>query len=322
MERLDRIYLLHNVLSTAHHPVPGAQLQERMECSRATLHRTIEHMRIYLHAPIEYDRERNGYYYDHSSDHPYELPGMWFNASELYGLLASYQLLSATQPGLLDGHIAPLRKRIQQILAHKHLRWTDVARRVRILPMAARAPENPYFVTIADALMQRHRLHIEYHGRASGGISERDISPQRLVHYRDNWYLDAWCHVKQALRSFSVDRIRRAKKLAENAREIADEVLDDYFATGYGIFAGRPADTAVLHFSPERARWVADERWHPQQESTVLADGTYELRIPYSDPRELMMDILKYGPDVEVAAPASLREAVASRVRETAARYG
>lgn len=321
MDRFDRIYHLHTQLSAARRPVPAERLQREMECSRATLHRTIEHMRTHLSAPIAYDRERNGYHYDQAGEHPYELPGLWFNASELYALLASHQLLSATHPGLLDRHIAPLRRRIEQLLARRQLSWDDVAKRVRILPVGVRAAENPRFPAVADALLQRRRLHIRYYGRATDKLSERDVSPQRLVHYRDNWYLDAWCHLKQALRSFSVDRIQRATRLGDLALDLTDADLDDYYTTAYGIFAGAPTETAVLRFTPERARWVADERWHPAQESCWLPDGRYELRVPYSDPRELVMDILKYGPDVEVAAPASLRESVATRVRETTARY-
>jgi proteasome accessory factor C len=72
--------------------------------------------------------------------------------------------------------------------------------------------------------------------------------------------------------------------------------------------------TAVLRFTAERARWVANEEWHPEQRGEFLPDGRYQLSLPYADPRELIMDILKYGPDVEVVAPDSLRAAVAERL--------
>ncbi len=65
---------------------------------------------------------------------------------------------------------------------------------------------------------------------------------------------------------------------------------------------------------------MADERWHPEQKGRY--DGNhYLLEIPYSDDRELVLDILKYGPDVEVIAPASLRREVAERLRLAAQRY-
>jgi predicted DNA-binding transcriptional regulator YafY len=66
---------------------------------------------------------------------------------------------------------------------------------------------------------------------------------------------------------------------------------------------------------------VAQERWHSAQQGRFLEDGRYELRVPYRDPRELIMDILKYGADVEVVAPEGLRQAVTAELREALARY-
>ena len=316
----DRIYQLHTLLASARRPVPLRRLMEEMECSKATAKRTIRDMRLHLGAPIEYDRDYNGYHYDPRAEHPYELPGLWFNGSELYALLATQKLLSGVQPGLLEAHLEPLRQRIEALLETRHATGGNVAERIRILRMAARPPGRQ-FGTIAGALLQRRRIAIRYHARSDDQTTERVVSPQRLIHYRDNWYLEAWCHERGGPRNFSVERIVEAHPMDEPAQEMSEEALDQHFATAYGIFAGHPRHRAVLRFTPERARWVAEEQWHPKQEGRHLKDGSYELRIPYADPRELIMDILKYGPDVEVLAPASLRRQVAERLRAAIAQY-
>ena len=322
MDRFDRIYGLHRIFRSARHPVSRKTLEEKLECSRATVNRAIEDLRDFLWAPLRYDRLRNGYYYDEKDgERPYELPGLWFNASELYALLATQKLLAGVGPGLLDGFLAPLRKRIEHILANERLAGGDVAQRVRILSMASRAMPPDSFTSVAGALMQRRRLAIVYHGRERDAVTERTVSPQRLVHYRDNWYLDAWCHDQDGLRSFSLDRIRRARDSGDTALDLDDQRLDRHFSGTYGIFSGTPGNTAVLLFSPERARWVAEERWHRDQQARFHGDGSYELRIPYDDPRELVLDILKYGPDVEVMSPASLRGEVRARLAAALARY-
>lgn len=99
------------------------------------------------------------------------------------------------------------------------------------------------------------------------------------------------------------------------ADNIPDTQLDAHFAEGYGIFAGKVEHTAILRFTLERARWVADERWHPQQQGRFLDDGAYELQVPYADPRELVMDILRHMPEVEVIAPEELRQEVYLRLK-------
>ncbi len=321
MDRLQRIYKLHQAVSSRRHPVSCQILQDELECSRATVNRIIQEMRLYFNAPLEYDRTRNGYHYALTDGQTFELPGLWFSETELYALLTTQQLLAHVQPGLLDTQLKPVKERIENILAARHLGSEEISKRVRILRMTGRNVALECFQTVASALLQRNSLRISYHGRGNDETSSREISPQRLIHYRDNWYLDAYCHTRKALRSFAVERITVAKALPQRCRDVPEKQLDAHYASSYGIFAGEPKHTAVLRFTPERARWVADEHWHPQQQSRVLADGSYELHIPYSDPRELVMDILKHGADVEVISPEILRNAVAEHLQNALGHY-
>jgi predicted DNA-binding transcriptional regulator YafY len=309
VDKFDRIYGLHRVLSTRRTPVSRERLMEELECSAPTVFRLIREMREYLNAPIEYDAQRGGYYYAREAGGgTWELPGVWFNERELQALLVFDRLFATLEPGLLDGHLAPLSRRVRELLAHRRLGLSEASRRIRIVPMGAR-PVGRHFHLLASATLQRRRLRIRYHSRSRDEVSEREVSPQQLTHYRDNWYLDAWCHTAGGLRRFSVERVQSASELPARAEDIAERELDRYFASAYGIFAGRADKTAVLRFTAERARWVADERWHPQQAGRFLEDGSYELRLPYREEHELVMDILRFGGDVVVLEPASLREA-------------
>ncbi len=317
MDKFDRIYALHSLLARRRRPVPLQSICEELECSRATANRHIREMRLYLNAPIEYDRAGNGYFYDRSiALHPYELPGLWFNTSELHALLTAQSLLERVDPGLYSEQIEPLGDRIRSMLERAGHRDDESMRRIRILSLAKRRFDNHLFRNIAGATLERKRLQICYHGRGNNNFTEREISPQRLVHYRDNWYLDSWCHASDGYRTFAVERITQAHRLKARAKSVSEQALDNYFTGAFGIFSGPATHTAVLHFTPERARWVAEEEWHPKQTSRWLEDERYELRIPYGNPTELIMDILKYGTDVEVVKPASLRNAVKRRIQQ------
>lgn len=324
MDRFDRIFELNRILQSARRPVSRKRLEDELECSRATVKRIIEEMRLYLNAPIVYDREHNGYCYDESEGGMYELPGLWFNASELHALLTVQQLLADVQPGLLEPLLKPLQQRIDGLLELQRAGSDGLQGRVRMLQMAARFDAEQggaTFQTVAGALAQRRRLRLRYHSRWRASREERDVSPQRLVHYRDNWYLDGWCHLREGLRTFAIDAMEHAQALETPAVAVDAAALDSHFASSYGIFAGTPEHEAVLHFSATRARYVANERWHRDQQGRLLEDGRYELRVPYSNPAELIMDILKFGPEVEVVAPPALREAVAERLRQALDHY-
>ena len=321
MSRLDDLYRLHRLLDGRRTAIGRQTLLDELEISRSKLTRLISDLRDKLDAPLVFDQEHGGYRY-RTADGRHHLPGLWFTGEELHALVSLNHLLQTLQPGLLDELLAPIRARLDHILLTEHLGAGEAQKRIRILAMAARAKNMRHFQTAAGAVLQRKRLSIQYYNREHDQTDTREISPQRLTHYRDNWYLDAWCHQKKALRIFAVECIRHATVLMKIAKNLPDATLNRELASAYGIFAGQPVATAVLRFSAYRARWVADETWHPEQQSRWLDDGRYELSLPYARDAELIMDILKHGPEVEVIAPVELRQAVKIQLDRAGIQYG
>jgi len=321
MSKVERLYHLHNILSQRRTPISRQDLMERLECSQATLYRLVNELRDFLGAPIEQDPDTRGFFYDRSYDQPFELPGIWISPGELQALLTARQVLSNVQPGLLEGELESLQGRITSLLQQRGLENEGGPSRIHIQQAAGRAVPARMFQDVLGALIQRRRLKIRYHGRRRDEESERVISPQRLTQYRNSWYLDAWCHEARGLRSFALERIREQSVLEDAAREVAPEDLSAHFDDSYGIFSGPAEHIAELRFSPEMARWVSEELWHPDQQGTFEADGSWLLKVPFSSARELIMDLLRYGAEVEVLSPDFLREAVAAEAGRTAHIY-
>jgi predicted DNA-binding transcriptional regulator YafY len=322
MERTERFYKIQNLLRSRRY-VSTQDFMAELGVSRATFKRDLEYLRDRMHAPIVFDREQEAYGFDPkvADSQLWQLPGLWFSADELQALLTMDRLLGDLQPGVLSEMIAPLRKRLKSLLESGEHSAEDIARRIRILSMGSRRVVPAHFRTLATAVLTRRRLHLRHQRRQDGEVLERDVSPQRLVHYRDNWYLDAFCHKRQALRTFGLDAIEAAAVLDKEAREVAEDVLERHYASGYGIFAGATTQEAVLQFGAGSARWVSRETWHPDQVGSPQLDGTYILKFPYAQEPELVMDIMKYGPDVQVLAPESLRATVAAKLQAAAQLY-
>lgn len=295
------------------------------EISPATLKRDIAYLRERMNMPIVFARDRNGYRLEPTAQQvgtQYELPGLWLAHDEIHALLTMQHLLANLDAGgLLGPHIAPLMTRLTQLLRKGTHQPADLARRIRVQTVGARRVHLPHFQAVGSALLQRKRLVIDYHGRGRDVTQQREVSPQRLIHYRDNWYLDAWCHWRRALRSFSADSIRRVQVLARPAIDVPDAELDDVLGSSYGIFAGREVQWATLRFTPERSKWVAAEMWHPKQRGAFDAEGRWVLELPYADPRELVMDILRHLPEVEVVEPEWLRQSTLEKITEAMARH-
>jgi len=323
MERTERFYKIQNLLRSRHF-VSTQDFMAELGISRATFKRDLEYLRDRMRAPIVYDRDQEAYGFDPAiaDSELWQLPGLWFSADELQALLTMDRLLGDLQPGVLSELIAPLRKRLKSLLESGEHSAEDIARRIKILSMGSRRVAPAHFRTIATAVLTRKRLKLRHQRRQDGEMIDREVSPQRLVHYRDNWYLDAFCHERQALRTFGLDAIETAVVVPDKeVKEIGDDTLERHYASGYGIFAGTATQDAVLQFGASSARWVSRETWHPEQIGTPQLDGTYLLQFPYAQEPELVMDILKYGADVQVLAPESLRKAVADKLRAAARLY-
>ncbi len=321
MDKFDRIFQLHAILAARRTPIPLEDLMARLECSKATLYRAINLLKDTLHAPVEFDADAGGFRYAVATGaSAFELPGLWFTPAELQALAVMQRLLKDVGGGLLAEHLGPLSQRLDELTQHRRLNLGEAASRLRFPAIASR-PAGPAFQSVAAATLQRKKVWIEYHARGTDQRSERTVSPQRVTHYRESWYLDCWDEDKDALRCFAIDRILRVTILDQTAMDVSDSALDAHYASSYGIFGGRADKVAVLKFSPERARWVADEVWHPEQQGTRLDDGGYELRIPYGDPRELVMDVLRHGAHVVVIEPRSLVEEVRRQLAGAMGRY-
>lgn len=323
MDRTERFYKIDQLLQTRRPVVPVRDFLTELGISLATFKRDLEYMRERLNAPIVWDRDLNGYRFEEQKARAprYELPGLWFNPQEAQALLTMEHLIEEMEPSLLGPHLAPLRTRLTALLSSGDHAADEVRKRIRVIPFGARRHEPKHFSLIASAVLGRQRLGINYFNRTRDETTERQVSPQRLVYYRANWYLDAWCHLRNDLRSFSLDAIRAAEPTTTKAKEVSEAELDQVLASGYGIFSGRKVQWATLRFAPETARYVALEEWHSKQRARWEKDGRYVLEIPFSSEKELVMDILKHGAAVEVIAPETLREEVRVRAASLLALY-
>jgi len=326
MDRTERFYKIE-LLIRRQGGVSFAALRDALEVSPATLKRDLQYLRDRMDAPIRYDRADAVYRLEAGASTgaaTHQLPGVWFSEAEIHALLGMHQMIAALDAdGVLGRHLQPVLDKLNGMLGANEHESRQMMKRVRILSVAARPVPSRYFELVGSALQKRRRLQLTYLTRSRAGErSQRVVSPQRLVHYRGTWYLDAWCHMADGLRRFALDAFEQAQMLDSAAKEVALKTVERSFDGGYGIFGGEAAGGATLRFDAVPARWVAHETWHPRQQGRWLDDGRYELRLPYADATELVMDALRHAGQVEVVGDAALRTAFAARVAEAQRRLG
>jgi predicted DNA-binding transcriptional regulator YafY len=330
MDRTERFYKIE-MLIKSRGSVSFAALMDELEVSRATLKRDLDYLRSRLDAPIVYERDSNGYRFEAPTgrgangkprEASHELPGVWFSAREIHALLTMHQLIQGLDSGgTLGRHLQPLLDKLHGMLGTREGEARELMRRVRIASPALRPVAGKCFERVASALLERRRLQIVYYTRSKQTESERTVSPQRLVHHRNTWYLDAWCHASDGLRRFALDAVRSAEGLASRAKDVAMKTVEAELDAGYGVYVGKDVKHATLLFSADAAQWVANEQWHADQVLEPQPDGRLRMKLPYADDTELLMDLLRHGADVRVEAPADLRKKLQARLQAALGQY-
>lgn len=297
-------------------------LKTELEMSRASVNRDIELLRS-MGCPIEWDPDRKRYFVrDLPGGKRFELPGLWFDASEVFALLMMIHLVEGMEPGFLMEHLTPMKERLRDLLAEGGKSAAGIETKVKLIHFAPRKVQPKHFQVVAAALLDGKQVELHYLRRDKKEHTKRVISPLQLVHYRGNWVMDAWCHMRDDLRSFALDAIEAVVVLDAPAKKVSREDMRAHFQSGYGIFAGKATHRAILKFTPDQAQYVSLETWHPDQSDSWLADGSYVLEVPYSNDQELVMDLLRFGREVEVLGPPQLRQRVFDSLCAAARIYG
>ncbi len=319
MNRAERIYRLNRLLNESRKPVSLNLIKEELDCSTSTARRTIEYYKIYIGAPVEYNNKQNGYYYDGSCE-KFELPGFWLTSDEIYALFTCHEVIEKNKETGLSSLIEPLNKKIETILKNLGHSPEILKSKIKVMPLFSRKIQKNNFAQICSALIKNQIIEIQYFKRDSCEKSERKLHPQRIVHYKNNWYLIAFCEKKNELRTFSVENIEVLSSEKE-CSHLPEKTIDTFIEDSFGIFSGKAEKIARLRFYSPDSQWVKDEFWH-KKENKYFDGNDLILEVPYGNPTELIMEILRHGDSVIVESPEELKNAVIKKLSKTIKNYG
>lgn len=180
-------------------------------------------------------------------------------------------------------------------------------------------------VSVLEALAEgwgdRRKVQVDYRSPRSGALRQRVIAPYALEPTASGIYVighDDWAG---DIRTFKLDRLEGAAVLAEPFTVAEDFDLEAFLDSGWRIMAGEDTQEVVLRFTESAAAHVAERRWHPSQTLDLLPQGGCLLTVCVAEPLEMQPWIRSWGAQVEVLAPAWLREQIADELAQAAAVY-
>lgn len=316
MSKTLRFFKINQMLSNRL-SVSKQDLLDALEVSWPTLKRDLAFQRDQCNAPIVFNRSLNGYQLSKANNFGpvFQMPGMWLNANEAYALITANSLLESIEPGIVSQHIAPLKERLLELIGRtdktksSEEMLAELSERVQVIQSLRHRFPLEQFQSVAYAAINGLRLSVRFNDQAIDS-DDVELSPQRITYYRENWFLDAWSHPLNALRTYPMDVFKSAHVADLEAHLLPKVQVDEVLNTGYGAYIGQERQNAVLDFSPDRAEALKRLTWHDENNGTWLENGWYRVSVTYNNDRALIKDILRHCPGILVQEPAALKAKV------------
>lgn len=316
--QLERLLQIDNLLRDGERQTT-ATLARACEVSDRTMSGDLAFLRDRYQAPLMFSRKRGWFY----TDLTWRLPSIPLSSGELLALTLGSQMLSR-YTGLYERELRDaleqLTKRLPEPIG---IDLQQLADERMVFGVGAQTAIDPdIWRVVVEGTRSRRRLWVRYFAASSREVSEREFDPY-LIHILrgTNPYLIGYCHLRQDIRWFRIDRIRRVRLLEVEFEPDptfeAQKHLDRIFQAEAG---GEPVAVEIC-FDAQTAPFVRERQWHSSQKIEACEDGAIVLRFTACGINDIKRWVLGYGKGAMVRKPQKLVDLVQREVETMARQY-
>lgn len=303
---IERILHIDKLLRDDAYP-SRKEIAESFEVSVKTVERDLEYMRDRLGAPLEYDRERKGYFYEEPG---FYLPALFMSEGDALALFLSHHMASAWRGTPLAETAQEAWKRLSRLLPEEIEIPPGALTEYVVLIDRSVAYTAEHWLSLLKGAQVKRKVAVEYTAPGYSEPVERTLHPYRLLHHRNAWYLFAYDEFREEVRIYALSRFQTVNETTDPFKIPEDFRLDDYIDPNFGVFSeGDPFTVRI-----RARRWVADilcEHLQPGTFEQIELDGdSVEISWRTNQHEELKHWVLQWGDHVEVVEPESLREEI------------
>lgn len=316
---LRRLLALDRMIRAGHYP-NASKAAKALEVNPRTVHRDLEFLRDSWGAPLAFSHRHNGYYYEAGD---YAIPLFRMTEGELVALFLAERQMQQYRGTPFGRQLATALGKLTATLPDEvTLDLSHLGDVYSFRHQASDAGDAKRFGRLARATLQGRQLELVYWTASRDETTRRVVDPYHLASIGGDWYLIAYCHLRQAIRMFAPGRIRSLRETGVRFERPADFRIADYLDAGFRAMRGNgPPRRIRLRFTPEAARYIRERTWHPTQRLQERKDGSLVLSMNVTHLLEVQRWVLSHGSGCEVLGPEELRRAVRRELQRTLERY-
>ncbi len=318
---IERMQRIHRLIENKEYP-NCTLLAREFEMSVRTVKRDIEFMKTRLDMPIEFDAQRNGYFFTVSVPHFPQLPMSEADIFTIYVASKAIEQYRGTPlQQMLETTFCKLTGQLDQAVRFSlgNVDWP-----LSFRPFAPGDAEVKDFALLMRAVSEHRAVKFMYRNRGELKAQRRHVHPYHIACVSNQWCLFAFDAARQAMRTFVLSRLKRPKLTGKRFTMTKRFDLNEYLRGSFSLFKGRPDDDYEVVVDLDA--WAADDvrgrRLHSSQELTELAGGMVRLRLRLNNLEEIERWVLSMGPHATVVRPEKLRERLLEATQVVCERYG
>lgn len=310
---LERMLRIHQALQSGSYP-NTEKLARDLEVSGKSVQRDIQFMRDRLNLPVTYDASRNGFHYVGEVS---SFPTMQITEGELFALIVAEKALQQYRGTSFEKPLLSAIKKMEQALPDTiSLNLADIEQTISFRTRAEQILDLRVFDTLAKAAANRQQLELHYQKPGQPQPEARLVDPYHLANINGEWYLFAYDHARQDIRTFAPARIKTIKPTGKIFAHPEKFSLEKRLRGSFGVHSGQGEHEVSLRFNARAADFVREKKWHPSQELRNLRDGGVEMKLKLTSLVEIERWVLSWGGDAQVLKPKALAEAVHEAARK------
>jgi predicted DNA-binding transcriptional regulator YafY len=304
---LERMMRIHDAIQSGKYPNAG-ELAETLEVSRKSVQRDIEFMRERMNFPIEYDKNRWGYYYTKDVG---SFPAFTVTEGELFAVLVAEKAMHQYRGTNLERPLMSAFKKLAASLPETiSLHMADWEQTISFRSSAEPISNLEVFDKLARAAAEGRQLELQYRKPGSAAAENRAVDPYHMANVNGDWFLFAYCHLRKDIRTFVPARIVSAEPTGKRFQRPKDFSIESALRDSFGVHSGKGEHRVVIRFNEVVADLIREKKWHASQELKNLSNGGVELSLRLSSLVEVQRWILSWAGNAQVVAPDDLKRAV------------
>ena len=309
---LQRMLRIHQAIQSAKYPT-AVSLAGELEVSSKSIHRDLDFMRDRLDLPIAWDPARFGYRY---TEQVSAFPALQMTEGELVALLVAEKALQQYRGTSFEKPLLSAIKKMEQSLPDTFsFNLADVEQTISFQTRAEPIQNLEVFDTLAKAAAARQQLELTYRKPGQKQTEQRVIDPYHLANINGEWFLFAYDHLRQDIRTFVPARVQSLRRTGKIFRRPQKFSLEKRLRCSFGVHSGHEEHEVVIKFIPRVADYIQEKKWHDSQQIRPLKNGGVELKMKLSSLVEVERWVLSWGGDAAVIRPRQLADAVSNSAR-------